>query len=460
MKESQEENHLLALEAKYCSYGDTVHYAKNPKLFTACEGSYVFDASRIPFLDLNMQNAAASLGYKHPRLVSALKNQLDALPQLASQFLHKEKILLAKGICEKAERAFGRAGRVHFNVGGAQAIEDALKLIRRNTENPLMFAFMGGYHGRTLGASAVTSSFRYREGLSPFPHRALFVPYPYCFRCYYEKKLEDCGFYCLRMFEKLFESEYYGAYNPKTKRSEFAAFFAEPVQGTGGYIVPPKDYFLELDRILKARGVLFLDDEVQMGFMRTGRLFAMEHFGARPDIVTFSKALTGGLNPLSGLWADEALIGPERFGPGSTHSTFSSNTLGTVLGLEVLKIFEENPAFGDQVLAKGRKFLDGLKTITRPYKMVGNVDGLGLALRLEICQEDGFTPNYPMTQSLFDKGLEARLEAKGKRYGLVLAVGGYFKNVITLIPSLLIEDSEVDLALTLLEQLFKTCEMR
>lgn len=459
MKEAQEDD-LLALEARYCSYGDTVHYTKNPKLFTACEGSYVFDASSTPFLDLNMQNAAASLGYKHPRLVATLKNQLDVLPQLASQFLHKEKILLAQGLCEQAERAFGRCGRVHFNVGGAQAIEDALKLIRRNTENPLMFAFMGGYHGRTLGATAITSSYRYREGLGPFPYRALFIPYPYCFRCYYEKKAEDCGLYCVRMFEKLFESEYYGAYNPKTGRSEFAAFFGEPLQGTGGYIVPPKGYFPELARILKTHGVLFVDDEVQMGFMRTGRLFAMEHFGASPDIVTFSKALTGGLNPLSGLWADEALIGPERFGPGSTHSTFSSNTLGTVLGLEVLKIFEENPAFGDQVLKKGRKFLDGLKTIARPYKMVGNVDGLGLALRLEICQEDGFTPNYPMTQRLFDEGLEAKLEANGKRYGLVLAVGGYFKNVITLIPSLLIEDSEIDLALTLFEQLFKACEMR
>jgi 4-aminobutyrate aminotransferase-like enzyme len=293
-----------------------VHYAKNPKLFTSCEGSYVFDASSTPFLDLNMQNAAAGLGYKHPRLIATLKNQLDVLPQLASQFLHKEKILLAKGLCEQAERAFGRLGRVHFNVGGAQAIEDALKLIRRNTENPLMFAFMGGYHGRTLGATAITSSYRYREGLGSFPYRALFVPYPYCFRCYYEKKPEDCGLYCLRMFEKLFESEYYGAYNPKTGRSEFAAFFSEPLQGTGGYIVPPKGYFPELARILKAHGVLFVDDEVQMGFMRTGRLFAMEHFGASPDIVAFSKALTGGLNPLSGLWADEALIGPERFGPG------------------------------------------------------------------------------------------------------------------------------------------------
>lgn len=457
---SQQEEDWLALESKYCSWGDTVHYAKKPKVFEACEGSYVFDGSGTPFLDLNMQNAAASLGYKHPRLVARIKEQLDTLPQLSSQFLHKEKILLAEKVSKEAQRAFGRQGRVHFNVGGAQAIEDALKLIRKNKGSSLMFAFMGGYHGRTLGASAITSSYRYREGYGHFSERAQFIPYPYCFRCYYEKKPEDCGLYCLKMFEKLFESEYYGTYNPKTGQCEFAAFFAEPLQGTGGYIVPPKEYFPGLARVLKDHGILFVDDEVQMGFMRTGRLFAMEHFGVSPDIVTFSKALTGGLNPLSGLWADEGLIGPERFSPGSTHSTFSSNTLGTALGLEVLRVFQEDPAFGEKVLAKGRRFLDGLKTLTRPYGMIGHVDGLGLALRIEVCEEDGFTPSPKMTQRLFDTGLEARFEAKGKRMGLVLAVGGYFKNVITLIPSLLIEDSEIELALTLLDQLFKTCEMR
>jgi 4-aminobutyrate aminotransferase-like enzyme len=149
---------LLTDEAKYCSFGDTVHYS-DPKIFARCEGSYLYDGEGTPFLDLQMWYSAVNFGYANPRLNAALKEQIDVLPQVASQYLHPTKIELAKIIAEDAKKKWGLDGRIHFNVGGSQSIDDSLKLVRNAKEGKsLMFAFEGGYHGRTLGASAITSS--------------------------------------------------------------------------------------------------------------------------------------------------------------------------------------------------------------------------------------------------------------------------------------------------------------
>jgi len=265
----------------------------------------------------------------------SLKKQIDTLPQLASQYVHKEKVELAKGIAQRVEKTWNMKGRVHFNVGGSQSIEDALKLVRNaSAGKSLMFAFEGGYHGRTLGASAITSSYRYRRQYGHFGERAQFVPFPYCFRCPYGKKREDCGLYCVDQFARLFDTEYYGVWDAKAGAAEFAAFFVEAIQGTGGYVVPPPGYFEKLKQILEARKILLVDDEIQMGFYRAGKFWAIENFNVKPDIIVFGKALTNGLNPIAGLWAREELINPALFPPGSTHSTFSSNPLGTAVAIE------------------------------------------------------------------------------------------------------------------------------
>ncbi len=179
-----------------------------------------------------------------------------------------------------------------------------------------MFAFMGGYHGRTLGATEITSSFRYRKRYGHFSNRALFVPYPYCFRCFYGKNRKNCDYECIKHFEKLFETEYYGIIDTKDNEVEYAAFYIEPIQGTGGYVIPPIEYFKRLSAVLKKYNILLVDDEIQMGFYRTGKLWAIEHFNVKPDLIVFAKSLTNGLNPLSGLWAKEEFINPQIFPPG------------------------------------------------------------------------------------------------------------------------------------------------
>ncbi|AYH43874.1 aminotransferase class III-fold pyridoxal phosphate-dependent enzyme [Azoarcus sp. DN11] len=447
---------LLEKDARYCSWGDTVHYADPPKIFASCDGNYLYDEQQTPYLDLQMWYSAVNFGYRNRRLNEALKRQIDTLPQLACQYLHAEKVELAETICKYIEDKYGVKGRVHFNVGGAQAVEDSLKLVRNHTGKNLMFAFMGGYHGRTLGASAITSSYRYRRRYGHFSDRAQFVPFPYCFRCPYGLKEASCGMYCHKEFEKLFETEYNAVWDDKAKSCEYGAFYVETIQGTGGYVIPPTEYFPKLAKTLKERNVLLVVDEIQMGVYRTGKLWSWENFGIVPDVFVFGKAITNGLNPISGIWAREELINPQVFPPGSTHSTFSSNPLGTTTALEVLRMTQEAD-LEPGIREKGAYFLQRLEELKARWKMVGDVSGLGLALRMEMCQADGYTPNRELADRIFNEGLKGDLEANGKRYGLVLDVGGYYKNVFTLAPSFTITNEEIDLGIALFEQLLRRC---
>lgn len=444
---------LLADEAKYCSFGDTVHYVEHPNIFAHCEGSYMYDTAGKSYLDLQMWYSAVNFGYGNERLNNVLKRQIDILPQTASQYLHPTKIQLAKVIAEDMKSKFGLDGRVHFNVGGSQSIEDSLKLVRNATHGKsLMFAFEGGYHGRTLGASSITSSYRYRRRYGHFGDRAQFIPFPYPFRRPKGMTAEEYGEHCVNEFARLFETEYNGVWDPKVGESEYAAFYIEPIQGTGGYVVPPMNFFKGIKKVLDQYGILLVVDEVQMGFYRTGKLWSIEHFGVTPDILVFAKSLTNGLNPLGGLWAREELINPTIFPPGSTHSTFASNPLGTALGLEVMQMLKETD-YETMVMAKGAHFLEGLKDLQKRHKEIGDVDGLGLALRAEICTDDGFTPNKALLDKMVEIGLSGDLDWKGKKMGLILDVGGYYKNVITLAPSLHITTEEIDQGLALLDQL-------
>ena len=448
-----DEAQLLRDEAEYCSFGDTVHYLEPPKIFERCEGSYLYDRAGTPFLDLQMWYSAVNFGYANPRLNNVLKRQLDTLPQVASQYLHPTKIELATMIAKDAQRKFGHKGRVHFNVGGSQAVEDSLKVVRNASNGKsLMFAFEGGYHGRTLGASAITSSYRYRRRYGHFGDRAQFIPFPYHFRGPKGMTKEEYGAQCVKQFERLFETEYNGVWDPKTGQAEYAAFYVEPIQGTGGYVIPPLNFFVELKKVLDKYGILMVVDEIQMGFFRTGKLWSIEHFGVNPDVVVFGKALTNGLNPLAGIWAREELINPKVFPPGSTHSTFASNPIGTAVGLEAMKMMAEGD-YETSVMDKGRYFLEGLRELQKRFKVIGDVDGLGLALRAEICKDDGYTPDKALVDKLCDECMKGDLVApNGKKHGLVLDIGGYYKNVITFAPSLHITKEEIDLGLNLLGQ--------
>ncbi|EQD52375.1 diaminobutyrate--2-oxoglutarate aminotransferase [mine drainage metagenome] len=280
----------------------------------------------------------------------------------------------------------------------------------------------------------------------------MFLPFPYHFRGPKGLSKEEYGEQLVREFARLFETEYYGVWDPKAGECEYAALYVEPLQGTGGYVLPPRNYFAGIKKVLEQHGMLMVVDEIQMGFYRTGKLWGIEHFGVKPDVIVFGKALTNGLNPLSGLWAREELINPKQFPPGSTHSTFNANPLGTAVGLETMRMLAETD-YEAMVSASGAHFLAGLRDLQQRHPEIGDVDGLGLALRAEICEADGFTPSKKLVDRMVDIGLAGDLDHNGKKIGLVLDIGGYYKNVITFAPSLHISSEEIDLAMSLLDQL-------
>jgi 4-aminobutyrate aminotransferase-like enzyme len=316
-----------------------------------------------------------------------------------------------------------------------------------------MFAFEDGYHGRTLGASAITSSYRYRRRYGHFGERAQFIEFPYHFRGPKGMSKEEYGELCVKKFARLFESEYNGVWDAKAGEAEYAAFYIEPIQGTGGYVIPPPNFFKGIKKVLDDHGILLVADEIQMGIYRTGKLWSIEHFGVQPDVIVFGKAITNGLNPLAGLWAREEMINPTIFPPGSTHSTFNANPMGTAVALEAMHMMTETD-YETMVAEKGKYFLEGLKDLQKRHKVIGDVDGLGLALRAEICEaHDSFTPSKRLVDLMVDEGLKGDIDIDGRKYGLVLDIGGWYKNVITFAPSLHISKSEIDLALRLLDAL-------
>ncbi len=345
---------------------------------------------------------------------------------------------------------------MQFSVGGAQAVEEALKLVRKNTGKSRMLAFEGAYHGRTLATSAISSSYRYREGLGEFAERAEFAPFPDCHRCPFEMQPSDCALYCARQFERRFQCEAVGTWNSRTNHSEFGALFLEPVQGNGGHLAPAQGYLPRISAQCRQHGILLVDDETQMGFFRTGRMWAAEHFDISPDIVVFGKSLTNGVDPLSGIWAREELIAPGNWPPGSSHATFAANPLGTAAGVEVMRIFSESD-YASRVNDIAAYFLDALRKVKGHHPELGLVDGLGLALRVEICTPDGRTPDPRLANRMFQRGLMGNLQVGGETFGLVLDIGGYYKSTLTLAPSFNITREEVDLATELIGLLLDQC---
>ena len=443
---------LLADEARYCSFGDTVHYVNPPKIFTGCEGSYMYDDAGTAYLDLQMWYSAVNFGYKNKRLEQKMIEQLQSLPQVASQYLHPTKIELAKFIAQDAERsgatraactstwAAPRPSRIRSGRAQRQRRQEPDVRLRGRLPRP--------HAGRLQHHLQLPLS----PPLRPLRRPRAVHPFPYPFRRPKGMTAEEYSDSIVKEFARKFENEYHAIWDPKTNQCEYAAFYVEPIQGTGGYVVPPPNFFKGLKKVLDDHGVLLVVDEIQMGFWRTGTLWSVENFGVKPDVLVFAKALTNGLNALSGLWAREELINPTLFPPGSTHSTFASNPLGTALGLEVMKMTHEMD-FGRQVRESGAYFLEGLRDLQKRHREIGDVDGLGLALRAEICTEDGFTPNKALLDKMVDIGLAGDLDFQGGKRGLVLDVGGYYKNVITFAPSLMISRSEIDEAMALLDQL-------
>ena len=441
---------LREIDREYMSWGDTVHYQKNPIIVNGCEGNLIFDYDGNTYIDTGMWHSSCNFGYRNQAIESEVFRQMGSLPQACGDFLHREKLLVAKEVTDAIFERTGIKGRVSFNVGGSLVVEDALKIVRKNTGKNKVAVMMGGYHGRSLGTLNLSSSHRYRQYFNEFPERAVMFPFANCSQCFYEKEQETCDSYCARMIKKAFSNEYYGIASATS--SEVGAIVIEPCQGRG-YTIPPKDFYQNFLPELRERGILVVADEIQVGMYRTGKLFAFEHFGFVPDIITLSKSFTNGLSPVSLVWAREDLMDPEVITPGHAHSNFANHPLGTAAALASWRYMMAQD-YETSIPAKGEYFLEQLRKLQERYPFIYSVDGLGLVLNIVLADENGI-PYDGSAQLAATVAQDNDFIWENKTWRMLMQAGGYNLNVIKLAPYLDITHKEINRTIGVLDQVFE-----
>lgn len=442
---------IIQLEKKYCSQGDTSGKHNPKKFFKKATGCFLFDEDNVPFLDMQMHNSACNFGYGQKDFLNTMNNTINTLPNLAGEFMNEERVKLSFEICKYMEENYHIKGRVHFNVGGAQAVDDALKLSINFNHKKKFFAFEGGYHGRTMAASSVSSSIRYSQAFGSVLDTYR-IPFPNCFRCPYGREPNSCNYQCIESFQRLFKSEYFGICESTLQESAYSGFIFEPILGRGGYLSPPPFYLPKLLKILKEHKILLICDEVQMGIYRTGKMWAFENYKIVPDIIIFGKSFTNGLWPLSGVWAKEDILCPNIWPVGSCHSTFAGHPLGTALGLTALNITKRQDFI--LLMNNNAKVLHTtIKNIQHDYPCIANLSMIGHAIGFEIIYPNNQTPNPKLAKKLIDFALYLLPKYNSEGMGLILSLGGIYENSIMLSPCLYISEEEIQL----FEYLFRIC---
>jgi 4-aminobutyrate aminotransferase len=421
---------VLEKDQKFVSQSYTRVY---PLVVKKAKGVWVEDVDSNRFLDFTSGIAVNNTGHCHPRVVEAIHRQAEQLIHMSgSDFYYSLQSDLAAKLSEITPGP--KEKRVFFGNSGAEAIEASLKLARYHTKRPRVLAFLGAFHGRTMGALSLTASKVIHErGFSPLVPGVTHVPYAYCYRCpYHQTPYPKCGCACVDWIrEDLFKRS--------IPPEEVAAIFVEPIQGEGGYIVPPMEFHLKLYELAKEFGILFVDDEVQSGMGRTGKMMAIEHWGVVPDIIALAKGIASGM-PLGATVSQSEVM---DWVPGSHASTFGGNPVSCRAALTTIELLEggliENAArLGDHILGK-------LKEFQKRFHLIGDVRGKGLMIGIELVKD-------PVTK---EKAIEERSEVIQACFKKGLLILGCGENVIRLIPPLMITQREADLALTILEDVLE-----
>ena len=384
------------------------------------------------FLDFAAGIAVVATGHCHPQVVRAIQDQAAKLIHMSgTDFYYENMVLLA----EKLARLVPGGGprRVYFGNSGTEGIEAAIKLARYHTGRKQFVAFTGAFHGRTMGSLALTASkSRQKEGFFPLMPGVHHIPYADCYRCAYGKTPDSCAVDCVDAIE----SQLFRTVLPP---EDCAAIFVEPVQGEGGYIVPPKKFFEALRALADDYGILLVFDEVQSGMGRTGKMFACEHFGAVPDVIVLAKGIASGL-PLSATVARAELM---NWPPGAHASTFGGNPVAVAAALVTIDLLEAE--LMANAASVGAHLMDKLRQMPQQFPNVGEVRGLGLMIGIELVKDQQTKERAQqlrdeLVQMCFERGL------------LVLGAG---PNSIRLCPPLVVTREQADFAAETIEECLK-----
>jgi 4-aminobutyrate aminotransferase len=425
---------VVAEDEQYVSPSYTRSY---PLVAKHGRGAMVEDVDGNRFLDFSAGIAVVATGHCHPQVVHAIQKQASELIHMSgTDFYYPNMVELARKLAQLAPG--NGAKRVYFGNSGTEAIEAAMKLARIYTGRDKFIAFTGAFHGRTMGSLSLTASRPIqRLHFGPLIPGVVHIPYAYCYRCVYNLKPADCAMHCARVIEE----QLFRTYVPS---KEVAAIFVEPIQGEGGYVDPPPEFLRELRNICDRHGILLVADEVQSGFGRTGKMWAIDHSGVVPDILCVAKGIASGL-PLSATISKAEIM---SWPPGAHASTFGGNPVAIAAALASIELLEEK--YVENAARMGEHLLSRLKDWPERHPMVGDIRGKGLMVGIELVR-DRATKEYATEERnhwvhlAFEAGL------------LVLGCG---LSTLRLMPPLVVNKRQIDFAVDTLDRCLAQIELK
>ena len=395
-----------------------------PLVVKEARGCVVEDVDGNLFLDFMAGIAVASTGHSHPKVVKAIEEQARKFLHICGSDFYYEP--MAELAAKLSDLAPGKGAKnIFFTNSGTETIEAAIKLARYHTKRQHIIAFHGAFHGRSLGSLSLTASrASHRAHFGPLLPGVHHVPYGFCRRCPYHLTYGSCEIECVGALEKtLFRHD--------VAPSEVAAIFVEPIQGEGGYVVPPPEYLPMLQDLCRRHGILLVVDEIQSGFGRTGKMFACEHWGIEPDILCAAKGIASGM-PLGAMIAREEISTWTR---GTHGSTFGGNPVACAAALATIALIEDGLV--ENAAEVGGYLIDKLNRLKASHSSIGDVRGLGLMIGVEFARPDGsLAPDAKMRDQVMQKCFEKGL--------LLLSCG---ESTLRFCPPLIVTREEVDVAI-------------
>lgn len=419
---------------KYKEFVNTAFVkAVEPIVINRANGVMYYDEDGTSYIDCFSGISVVNAGHGNKEVANAAKEQIDKLVHCCSYIYHVKPVA---DLAEKlAQITPGRLKKSFFGNSGAEAIEGAMRLAKQFTKRNEMIALNGSFHGRSLATLSLTGNYARKRGGGPYLPGVAFTPSPYCYRCQFNQKgPESCNMLCAQYLEEVL----------RCSTSENVAFFiAEPVMGEGGIIAPPKEFFKVIKDILEHHGILFMVDEVQSGFCRTGIMFAIDHYGIEPDIMTMAKGIANGF-PLSCFIARDEVAAAFRVG--DHLSTFGGNPVSCAASLASIN-FLENNNIAESTAKKGEILKESLGKINPKNVAIGEIRGLGLMVGMEIVKD--LESKEPASAEA------AKIRAACREKGLLVGLGGGFGNVLRIQPSLVITEEELTKAVNIVKEVME-----
>lgn len=410
--------------------------AVNPVVIERAAGAVITDVNGSEFIDCFSGISVVNAGHCNPAVVAAAKTQLDKLIHCGSYLYHSQPT--AELAQKLAEITPGRLKKSFFANSGAEAIEGAIKVAKLFTGKHEIISLHTSFHGRTWGTLSLTGNAGRKRRGGPYAPGIAFAPAPYPYRSQFGDDPETVGQQCAAALREVIRYSTAG---------DVAAFISEPVWGEGGIIVPPLGYFKAVQEVLDEHGILFIDDEVQTGFARTGKMFAIEHYGVEPDILVTAKGIAAGF-PLAAFTTRDDIAA--AFRPGEHLSTFGGNPVSCAAALANIEFIEQNHLC-EQTLQEGEYLMQQLRTLQQRFPLIGEVRGLGLMIGIELVKDAAKTPAAAEAE---------KLKADCMDNGVLIGIGGVHGNVLRIQPPLVIMREQLDVVLTVIERSLRSLEPR